>query len=519
MVDPLLFSGRKMTVFSLLLSILVSAIGADGWTVLKPSADSRVVYVSSSMGVDTNDGLTEATPVRTLPKAITLVRNDMPDWVLLKKGDVFPPGVADFRYPGYIEWKKGGRSAAEPMVVSSYGSGERPVLNGTCLFAMASNEAVGFSLDNLSFVGVAFHADNRAHLAQDDPYRLGNTNALKFFGGQTNILIEDCEMVGYNTPLRFSGGTLPATGITIRRNAIYDNEELGIYIAGADHLLIEENIWDHNGFQNGVATKFNHNIYVKEVVNTTIRRNIISRGSNFGVKLSSDKPGGVTDFVIEDNLFYDNGIGLDHSAGSSGDVMTTFTHQRGVIRGNVFTERVRTQSLVGWLLNTEDVLWEANIYTHNQTNPLNPNVALIWTEHHRNVTLKDNIVWDWPNGGHDTLAENATRFVDGFVETGRQEGVAAASYSDPNRTTGTFYASLGGVNDATAFIESRKAMSRDSWDSRFHDGAEYFAAGFLPASVPPVEPPVDPPRDFSRLESALIAAAREFLAIMEDAEQ
>lgn len=502
-----------MNIIALILSCLTSGLDADGWTVLTPSADSRIVYVSSSTGSDANDGLTEANPLKTITKAITLVRKGCPDWVRLKRGDTFQP--EGIQYPGYIEWKKGGRSAEEPMVLTSYGAGPRPVLLSTMFYAHAANEPVGFSLDNLSFVGLIFRGDRR-----NKPTNLADQNVIQFYGGQKNILLEDCEMSGYDTPVRIGASTLPPANITVRRCSVYDNESQGAYTAGAVNLTIEECLFDHNGFQNGSPSKFNHNIYVKEVNGLTVRRNIISRGSNFGLKLSSDKPGGAVDFTIEDNLFYDNGIGIDHSAGSSGDVMTTFTHQRGLISGNVFTERSRTQSLVGWLLNTEDVIWEDNIFTHNQTNPLNPNVALIWTEHHRNVALQNSIVWDWPNGGHDTLAENATRFVENFVETGRQENVPAENYTDPNRTTGTFFASLGGANDAAAFIESRKAMSRDNWDGRYHDGAAYFSSGFLPASLPPVDPPpVDPPTsDLSRLEAALVAAAKAFLLIMEPAD-
>ncbi len=448
-------------------------VGADGWTVLQPSLDSRIVYVSSSQGADTNNGLTESTPVKTLTKAITLIRDDMPDWVLLKKGDTFAPGGTDSRYPGYIEWKKGGRSASEPMLLSSYGSGDRPVLRETLFFCHADNEYVGFSLDNLSFVGLDFRGEWDANPV------LGNTNAIQFYGGQSNILIEDCVFTDYNTPLRFGAGTLPASGITIRRSAIYDNEKQGMYIAGADHVLLEENLWDLNGYEGGVASKFNHNIYAKGVNDLTVRGNIISRGSNFGVKLSADEPGTAVNFVIENNLFYDNGVGLDHSAGPTGDIMTTFTHQNGSVKNNVFTERVRTQALVGWLANSENVAWDSNLFIHNRSSSAGE--ALMWWGHHRNITVKDNIVHDWPNAGIDPLLRFAGTYIDGLTDVGNEVLLPGASYVDPSRDVGAYYNSIGGTNDAVAFITAVRDMSKANWNAAFTaDPVDaYICAGFV----------------------------------------
>ena len=84
----------------LLLSVTVND---DGWTVVKPSSDSRVIYVSSSTGNDNNDGLSADSAVKTLKKAISLVRDGMPDQILLKRGDVW--------YESFGKWTKSGRSA------------------------------------------------------------------------------------------------------------------------------------------------------------------------------------------------------------------------------------------------------------------------------------------------------------------------------------------------------------------------------------------------------------------------
>src|SRR5690348_11040739 len=62
---------------------------SSGFTVITPSSDSRVVYVSSSQGLDTNSGLSQSAPLKTIAKARTLLRNGMPDEMLLKKGDTW----------------------------------------------------------------------------------------------------------------------------------------------------------------------------------------------------------------------------------------------------------------------------------------------------------------------------------------------------------------------------------------------------------------------------------------------
>ena len=61
---------------------------SQGWTVVTPSADSRIIHVSSA-GNDANDGLSPATPLATIAHARTLIRAGFPDWVVLRRGDSF----------------------------------------------------------------------------------------------------------------------------------------------------------------------------------------------------------------------------------------------------------------------------------------------------------------------------------------------------------------------------------------------------------------------------------------------
>src|SRR6185503_20273529 len=100
--------------------MLSVSVGSDGYTDVVKSGDSKVIYVSSSSGSDSNSGTSSSSPVRSVGKAISLTRSGMPDHVLLKRGDTWRENLS---------WTKSGRSSQEPMLLGSYGSGERPTIN------------------------------------------------------------------------------------------------------------------------------------------------------------------------------------------------------------------------------------------------------------------------------------------------------------------------------------------------------------------------------------------------------
>ena len=81
---------------------------SEGWTLVTPSADTRIIYVSSSMGSDTSDGLSEDYPVQTLERGYSLLRDSFPDRMLLRRGDEW--------YENFPAIGKSGRSADEPIL-------------------------------------------------------------------------------------------------------------------------------------------------------------------------------------------------------------------------------------------------------------------------------------------------------------------------------------------------------------------------------------------------------------------
>ena len=77
-----------------------------------------------------------SSPVKSIAKGVTLLRNGSPDWLELKRGDVFNESIPD--------WTKSGRNAQEPMVITSYGelNYNRPTRRGQDLFVLSKGHAV-----------------------------------------------------------------------------------------------------------------------------------------------------------------------------------------------------------------------------------------------------------------------------------------------------------------------------------------------------------------------------------------
>jgi hypothetical protein len=291
--------------------------GIDGWTPLFPVAESQIIFVSSSTGSDSNNGLSTMRPVKTIARAYEIARDGKPDWIRLKRGDTF--------FESMPNWKKSGKSKAEPMVISTYGTTQ----SRAKIFTGSSKgmRATGPELrKHLRFIGLELRPQTRTR--DDAP------GGIEFICPHRDILIEDCLISGYADNLQFQG-TVDERGadVRIRRSVITDSWAIGqhsqgLYAARVDGLLIEECVFDHNGWNPSVEgadpTIFNHNVYIQtSCSNITVRDSIISEASSHGVQA---RPGG----NITGNLFYRNSISL--LLGNE-DVQTT-----GIIQDNVFLE-------------------------------------------------------------------------------------------------------------------------------------------------------------------------------------
>ena len=445
-----------------------------GWTVFTASADTRKVYVSNSAGLDTNDGLSEAKPVKTLAKGKSLLRHGFPDWLLLKKGDVWTNEII-----GVLTVS--GRSATEPMLISAYGTGAWPLLKcnvGDVIMTMGGGGGLGKG-DYFAVVGLEFygHIWDPASPTYNASAPLGRT-AITMLNPSNWVLVEG------NKFSFFSGAIVAQSSmhkdIRVRRNVIVDqyakpesNHSSGLYFNDFNNLLIEENLLDHNGWNESIATAtqtvFNHNIYAQGFNNhgafngpVVIRGNIFARdasGSQF-------RSGG----TVEDNLFVSNPY--PHNIG----MPTTFASK---ISGNVYLEGVNAAH--------GNYGWGPNTFSEYQGRPYNVGAVAITNNiiAHSTVTggfginfdagskgnsATGNIIYKWPN----PIVNNGTNNVTS------PNDINLTTYVDPNRSVGSYNASLGGVGTTAAFLAEARKQSRDNWRPQYTAAAvnSYIRAGF-----------------------------------------
>lgn len=286
----------------------------DGWTVFKRSDDTHVMYVSSSKGNDEYDGLSPERPLKTPVKALSLLRDGYPDWVLLRRGDVW------FEPLGNL--KVSGRSPREPILVGSYGdAGNRPKL-------MLGDHRSGLSVvgretSNIAVVGIHFydHKGDPAseHFVRD---RVKGNHGIWYYSLGENVLIEDCRfevltgVIGLGRIWIPEGQPMPEWGMRnmqVRRCVVQGAWSTkghcqGCFFNEVDGLLLEENVLDHNGWNletGDLPTVFNHNVYITiECDNVVARGNIVTRGSTTGLYCR-------TNGILENNLCVDNSPALN----------------------------------------------------------------------------------------------------------------------------------------------------------------------------------------------------------------
>jgi hypothetical protein len=307
------------------------SLDAAGYTVVTPSRDDRVVYVSSSTGSDDNDGSSPSSAVRSLGRGASLLRDDHGDQLLLKRGDTWHGAVP--------AWNKGGASAERPMVLGAYGTGDRPTVatDGATALSVA-----GLPVSHLVVQGVRFAATARDPNSPDfDPAAAGRMNTgLDFSAPGSDLLLEDCLVADFGTNVVFyrdTGNRL--ANVRVRRNVIVDaystteRHSQGLFATGVDGLTLDGNVFDHNGWNEQVAgagaTMFNHDVYLTS--NTTgvvVTGNVFANAGSHGLQARS---GG----DILDNLFVANPLHLSYGL-VNGDGSPTAGGVSGTVNGNVF---------------------------------------------------------------------------------------------------------------------------------------------------------------------------------------
>ncbi len=462
--------------------------GEDGWTEIDPSSDTRAVYVSSSTGDDANDGLTPETAKKTISAGKSLLRNSFPDWLLLKRGDVWIDEPL-------AQWTTSGRSVQEPQLISSYGTGARPLLqtNGSVLW---SAQLSGVDVSHFAVIGLHLQ-----YVPSDSEAGQSHGNGISWHESGENILFEDLYVesfaIGLNVQSKEDNES--TRNVTVRRSIVVDNfsdENFshGAFFFGLSDVVIEENVFDHNGWQDSrdsSATILNHNIYVQNVGNEnfTVRGNILTRASATGIQLRS---GG----IMEDNLFVQNPISM--IVGYPFDDPWS-THPDGVdsiIRNNVVLEGNDTTSSAprGIAIQLADVRSNTtvgNIVAHENSAPSNTRGILISgnsEDPSRNINLRENVFYDWRRGGPEgqdsqfvtISSEENNYYYNHSPISGDNADAALVDWIDPNRTVATYNASLGGSATFEDFIAEARKQSKDNWRLEYTAQAvnEHVRSGF-----------------------------------------
>ena len=363
-----------------------------GWSVVIPSLDSRLVYVSSSLGNDDTAGFVKSSdvddvnnpgsikPYKTIEAALGQTRDGYPDWVILRRGDVWEvPNVLSIR---------AGRSVFERSVVTSYGSSKyRPLIK------TQANKGLSLwgSVDFVAIIGISLYADFRDPESTEFAGwgQVGNPSGISMYQPEgivkRSILIEDNEINFFGTGIVMTGaGSLQ--DIVIRRNIIRNSysetsHSQGIYAANAS-ILLEENIFDHNGWYKkqedggsynaeGQATMFNHNTYFSNSFNSKFIRNIFLRSSSIQNKWTANSDTGSSidsikshDLWMEDNVYVGGEIGI--SAGGNTDYDTGPRWQNITIINNVLMAIGRdqpTNRTLGWNIDADD--WDGGLICGN----------------------------------------------------------------------------------------------------------------------------------------------------------
>ena len=442
-----------------------------GWTVFtatEPSGEgvafndvgTRKVYVSAT-GVDANPG-TQAQPKKTIAAGVAALRSGKPDWLLFKKGDVWTD-------ENFSSFAKAGPSSAQPMLISSYGTGARP------MFRIATRSGSGFDTfagnpDNLAIVGLEFYAYQRNPA---DPGYIAATNNIYVAGIRwlalfNWLLIEDMKISFFSNNVTVQNNVIANQNLFLRRCVITDSyliktvgHSIGCYVDYLLNPVFEECVFDHNGWNENIPGMdtdhvFNRNLYIQfTCAPATVKRNIFGNSASSGMQLRS---GG----TMQDNFLTWNFYGFDvgHHTGSEGaPQITTALVQRNVSVDNRNNRGISVQNAA-----TSGVVVSNNIFRGMSADlgaELDPNTnGVIFSNNILFITGVDGLV----DSGVNNLKTNNN--IDKGGTNKNPGGTAPAEpFLDPARNAGTYYGSIGG-SPATpdGFLAAARLQSKDNWN-------------------------------------------------------
>jgi hypothetical protein len=472
-------------------------ISGFSWDTFTPSGDSRIVYCDSTMADDSGNGLTPETAKKTLDAAGALIRTGYPDWLLLKCGCTWSNQTLA-QIAG-----KSGRSNTERIVVSTYGSGARPIVDTVDSTAITSN-----SKSNLCIEGIRLYATKRdPNHANWDPACSQDSFGLNI-GWFSNLTIQDCDIGWYAYAALFQGG---CTNVHLLGNFIHDiwtkesyQHCSGIYSNGLTSSTIEGNIFDTCGWSPdayaedptlGEATGYNHGMYLENPHIVTVKNNVIMNSSSMAMKLRCDTHDGSESVTIEDNLFLMNGITVGIT--TEGAPAITWAFRDYIQRRNLHCKGGAHPVKGGYEAWGSDATGVKNLEVTEEiffdkppaTEPSSTNRAWFlcgdssptYTTYAENVHVHHCIVQDWTS----TTPKIANLYSDPAINIVIEDNdieQADSYWVDTERTVATYNGTVGGAATYADYIARCRAQRRSSWDCRLEarNVYTYIKAGFTP---------------------------------------
>ncbi len=454
--------------------------GDSIWTEFIPSTDTRLIFVSSTEGKDTNTGYTADSPVKSLAKGYALLRDGSPDWLLLKRGDTW-----NERFPN---WNKSGRSESEIMIVGAYGDlTVRPEIRpqGEAAIQMYGSTPV----EHIAFVGLHLEPKNR----QENQ----NFAGVVLLKDADNLLFEDLYVSNFsvNFNLQAFGG---AIGKNIRLNGCVvvdawsqDSHAQGIYSQSLEGLTIENCVFDHNGYMvehGSMPTIFSHNMYINNgSLDVVIRNNIIANASSHGIQL---RPGG----IIEDNLFLSNPIGILLGSGMhpEADGVTGSVQRNLIMYGRSIGDELPRSGGID-VNNVREATIASNIFYKSEIGYNGSPINLEDTHNYgiTNTTISHNSIIDWHGGISITAPGQNQRFENIRLENnGIYRNLAIDTISHP--LVSVFDSSDGSVTISgntynyigmhfRPFMDHSRNETIDYWKANVDPSGVYSSIDSLPA--------------------------------------
>ena len=502
-------------------------LNANGWTVFTPVTGTGscgnsssnytgtcVVFVSSSTGNDSTCAAqlpsvtspSAGQACATINKGISLLRpGASADWLLLYTGDTFVN--QDF---GAL-CAQSGISATTPLLISAYGSGARPIVeygsspsNGWAIGSFGSGGCAAGG-NNIAIVSIEFYnyTADPANPAFVSGGASSQNPAVEFLNTFSWMLIEDC-MFEF-APIVIETGVAQSSNLTIRRSEILDvystGSISGVYITMVNNILLQENIFDHNGWNATVpgagASTWNHNLYLQCDINggsgcngpVTIVGNISSNAAD-GDQYRS---GG----TITDNTYI--GMPYGHNIGQPYSGVQTLVNNNVHIEqalnnanggtGNAIETINTFSSYDGNSYNLGTATFSGNIIAHSSTSS-SASGAIYIDPGQVGTVVENNIACNWTQDGGAPSGVLIWNQSSTSTLTGNYQDVADCNhnnYPSPDLTVGTYDTSLGTgscggntVGTTANFICKARGQSKANWNNALMAATfnAYIAGGF-----------------------------------------